>query len=54
MKMKEVELHHKRSSDQVADIFTKTLKTDVFQKLRKKLGVQVRGETSLREENVSY
>ena len=54
VKMKEVELHHKCSSDQVADIFTKALKTDAFQKLRKKLGVQVRGETSLREENVSY
>jgi len=54
VKMKEVELHHKSSSDQVADIFTKALKTDAFQKLRKKLGVQVRGETSLREENVSY
>jgi hypothetical protein len=35
----EIELIHCPSQDQVADIMTKPLKLDIFQKLRKLLGV---------------
>ena len=36
---KEVELEYVRTNDQIADIFTKPLKYDIFQQLRLKLGV---------------
>ncbi|KZV06675.1 hypothetical protein F511_45844 [Dorcoceras hygrometricum] len=37
---KEVELKHVKTMDQVADIFTKPLKFDSFEKLRFMLGVR--------------
>ena len=36
---KEIELEYVRTNDQIADIFTKPLKYENFQKLRLKLGV---------------
>jgi hypothetical protein len=40
--------------EQIDNIFTKPLKTDVFCYLQKKLGIVKMNGTSLREENVSY
>lgn len=54
VKTKEVELHHVSSRDQIADIFTKSLKSDAFHHLKKKFDVQVRGEISLRKEIIRY
>ena len=39
MKNQEIELKFYKSENQVADIFTKPLKMDVFEKLKMKLGV---------------
>ena len=39
VKNQEIELEFCRSEDQVADIFTKPLKTNVFEKLKMMLGV---------------
>ncbi|RDY06070.1 hypothetical protein CR513_10006, partial [Mucuna pruriens] len=45
----EMQLEFCRSSDQIADIFTKALPKDKFQKLREALGVQ---EQHIKGENV--
>ncbi|KAK2967848.1 hypothetical protein RJ640_017226 [Escallonia rubra] len=50
----EVELVHVKTHEQVADIFTKPLKADMFYYLQKKLGVMALEDTSLRRENVDY
>jgi len=50
----DVELLHVKTHEQIADIFTKPLKTDVFCYLQKKLGIMKMDGTSLRGENVSY
>ena len=49
VKNKEVQLVHTRSEDQIADIFTKQVKSATFHKLRRSLSVAVFGESSLRE-----
>jgi hypothetical protein len=50
----DVELVHVNTHEQIADIFTKPLKTEVFCYLQKKLGIVKIDETSLRGVNVSY
>ena len=50
IKNKEVEIHHVKTSEQVVDILTKPLKYEIFQQLRRKLGML--DGTSLRGENV--
>ncbi|KAK2988268.1 hypothetical protein RJ640_003139 [Escallonia rubra] len=54
VKEQEVELVHVKTHEQVADIFTKPLKADMFYYLQKKLGVMALEDTSLRRENVDY
>ena len=49
-----MELVHVKTHEQIADIFTKLLKTDVFCHMQKKLGIVKIDETSLRGVNVSY
>jgi hypothetical protein len=49
-----VELVHVKTHEQIADIFTKPLKTDALCYLQKKLGIMKMDGTSLRGENVSY
>ena len=48
VKAKEVERVHVKTSEQAADIFTKALKTEVFQYFKKMLGVQAQGGTSFK------
>ena len=50
----DVELVHENTYEQIADIFTKPLKADMFYYLQKKLGIVKIEGTSLRGENVSY
>jgi hypothetical protein len=50
----DTELVHVKTHEQIANIFTKPLKTDAFCYLQKKLGIMKMDETSLRGENVSY
>ena len=50
----DVELVHVKTHEQIANIFTKPLKTDIFCYLQKKLGIMKMDERSLRGENVSY
>jgi hypothetical protein len=47
-----VKLVHFRTYEQVVDIVTKPLKTNMFYYLQKKLGVIKMNKTSLRGENV--
>jgi hypothetical protein len=49
-----VELVHVKTHEQIADIFIKPLKIDVFCYLQKKLGIMKMDGSSLRGENVSY
>ena len=49
-----MELVHIKTHEQIADIFTKLLKTDAFCYLQKKFGIVKIDEISLRVENVSY
>ena len=48
MKKKEIELTYVKSSDQVADIFTKPLKVDLFNKFKMLLGMVDGSKLSLR------
>jgi hypothetical protein len=50
----DVELVHVKTHEQIADIFIKPLKIDVFCYLQKKLGIMKMDGSSLRGENVSY
>ena len=50
----DVKLVHVKTHEQIADIFTKSLKTDIFCQLQKKLGIMKMDGTSLKGENVSY
>ena len=43
MNDKMVEMVHCRTEENLANIFTKPLKLDVFQEMKEKLGVQSRG-----------
>jgi hypothetical protein len=49
-----MELVHVKTHEQIADIFTKPLKTDVLCYLQKKFGIVKMDRTSLRGENISY
>ena len=49
-----MELVHVNTYEQIADMFTKPLKADMFYYLQKKLGIVKIEGTSLRGENVSY
>ena len=49
MNDKEIELEFVRSEDQVADIFTKPLKVELFLKMKKLMGMMKFEELGLRE-----
>jgi hypothetical protein len=49
-----MELVHVKTHEQIADIFTKPLKTNVLCYFQKKLGIMKMDGASLRGENFSY
>ena len=49
VKEREIEMEFCKSEDQVADILTKPLKAEVFNKLKEKMGMRTSESLSLRE-----